>query len=54
MRERLRQGTQVRVDDKNLAPEDDSLRNHDDVVATVDDEQMTWGEVKGVLMQPNY
>jgi peptidyl-prolyl cis-trans isomerase C len=49
MRERLRKGHKVEIIVTELDPEDDQLRSEDDVVATLDGERITWGEVSASM-----
>jgi len=49
MRVRLREGVQVSVHEAMVDPEGDADRQDSDVVATLDEESITWGDVKGSL-----
>jgi hypothetical protein len=51
MRERLREGHQVDIIVTELDPGDDQVRDERDVVAQLDGEDITWGEVKGSMMR---
>lgn len=51
MRERLRKGHKVEIIVTELDPEDDQVRSVDDVVATLDGERITWGEVTASMQR---
>jgi hypothetical protein len=53
MRERLRKGVVVTVDEKALDREKDAERSVDTVVATIDGKPVTWGDVKAVVTHPS-
>ena len=53
MRERLRKGITVTVNEKALGREKDSERSVDTVVATIETEAVTWGEVKAIVTHPS-
>ncbi len=53
MRVRLRQGVKVSIDEKNLNPENDETRKSDTVVATIEDDSVTWGQVRTLLISPS-
>ncbi len=48
----LRKGVEVVVDEQELDPEEDMVRTDATVIATVDDEPVSWGEIKGILVKP--
>ena len=50
LRERLRKGVDVKVMKDALAPEGEKERKSDTVVATIDGQPMTWGEVRDAVM----
>lgn len=50
MQGRLRDGVRIEIDKQVLDPDGDSERKDTDIVATVDDRRISWGEVK-MLMQ---
>jgi peptidyl-prolyl cis-trans isomerase C len=52
LRERLREGISVSIDEAQLDPAQDGDRKSDTVVARVDQEAVTWGEVRGHLSNP--
>lgn len=49
LRARLREGIQVTIDEARVDPGDDADRQDGDVLATLGDESLTWGDVKGPL-----
>jgi parvulin-like peptidyl-prolyl isomerase len=51
-RERLREGVQVSVDEAQLDPEQDGSRESAAVVARMDQEAVTWGEVRTLMFTP--
>lgn len=51
-RERLREGIQVSVDEVQLDPEQDGTRETAAVVARVDQEAVTWGDVRALMFTP--
>ena len=53
MRERLREGTTVVLEEENLDPEGDEKRKASMVVARVDQEKITWGEIKIEATHPS-
>ena len=53
LRERLRDGIEVVIDAAQLDPAQDVNRKSDTVVASVDQEAITWGEIRGLLFNPN-
>ena len=52
MRSSLREGVDVVVHEQELNPEDDEVRADSAVVASIDGETISWGEVMPALMQP--
>ncbi len=52
LRERLREGLEVTVDQTQLDPSQDVTRKSDTVVARVDQEAVTWGDVRGLFSSP--
>jgi parvulin-like peptidyl-prolyl isomerase len=52
LRERLREGISVSIDEVQLDPAQDGNRESDTVVASVDKEAITWGEIRGHLFNP--
>jgi peptidyl-prolyl cis-trans isomerase C len=52
LRERLRDGIEVVIDEAQLDPAQDMNRETDTVVASVDKEAITWGEIRGLLFNP--
>jgi len=53
MRERLREGTTVVLEEENLDPEGDEKRKASMAVARVDQEKITWGEIKIEATHPS-
>ena len=49
LRDQLREGVTVTITAEKLNPKDDSLRNDADVLATIDKQQVTWGESRRAL-----
>lgn len=54
MRARLRQGVAVKINEKNLAPEDDQVRMDSEEVARAGERVYRWSEVKDLLTTPNH
>lgn len=52
IRNRLREGVDVSIDEKELDPDQDEVRGDTDVVATYAGNALLWGEVKGALGTP--
>jgi parvulin-like peptidyl-prolyl isomerase len=52
LRERLREGISVSIDEAQLEPAQDGDRESDTVVARVDKEAISWGEIRGLLFNP--
>jgi parvulin-like peptidyl-prolyl isomerase len=52
LRERLRQGVDVRVFEDEIAPAGDAERKSTEVVASIDGEPVLWGEVRQALAAP--
>jgi parvulin-like peptidyl-prolyl isomerase len=52
LRDRLREGVTVSINEKELNPEEDELRADSAVAATYAGTEITWGEVKGALGTP--
>jgi parvulin-like peptidyl-prolyl isomerase len=53
MRIRLREGTEVVINEDHLDPAADAGRRDTEVVASIDDQPVLWGEVKEVLGTPS-
>ena len=51
-RSRLREGVEVEIQEQELDPEDDAVRDDREVMATVYGEAITWGKIKGILTKP--
>jgi len=51
-RKRLREGIEVSVDEAQLDPAQDGSRESAAVVARVDQEAITWGDIRGQLFKP--
>lgn len=52
LRQRLREGVQISIDEAQLDPEQDGERGEGAVLAKVDQEEITWGEARAVLSMP--
>jgi parvulin-like peptidyl-prolyl isomerase len=52
MRDRLREGVQVVIDEAHLDPVQDGSRDDAAVVAKIDQTEITWGEFRPVLAKP--
>jgi peptidyl-prolyl cis-trans isomerase C len=52
LRERLREGISISIDEAQLDPAQDGTRESDAVVARVDQAPITWGEVRAILITP--
>ena len=52
LRDRLRDGIEVTINEKELNPDDDEVRADSEVVARYDGTALMWGEVKGALGTP--
>ena len=52
MRERLREGIEVRVYEDNLEVSEDALRDDADLVAQYGDRKLAWGDVKDQMVLP--
>jgi parvulin-like peptidyl-prolyl isomerase len=50
--QQVREGVTVTVNEEELDPDDDEVQHDTEVVATVDDQAIVWGEVKGLLGTP--
>jgi hypothetical protein len=50
LRNLVREGVTVTIETGTLKPEDDSLRDDADVLATIDKQPVSWGEVKPALL----
>lgn len=48
----LREGVKVVIDETELNPDEDQLRDADDVVASIDGQNITWQEVRAPLSTP--
>ena len=52
LRERLREGISISIDEAQLDPAQDGNRESDAIVAMIDKEAITWGEFRGLLSNP--
>ena len=52
LRQQVREGTKVSVSVSELDPADDQVRHDSEIVAHIDDEPITWGDVKLRLSHP--
>jgi len=54
LRERLREGVEITIDNGVVNPDNDSERTDADIVASVGERQISWGEVKTVMRGADY
>ena len=54
LRERLREGTEITIDAGVANPDKDSERSATDVVATIGERQISWGEVEPLMRGADY
>ena len=54
LRERLREGVEITIDAEVMDPDQDSERSETDIIATIGDRQITWGEIESLMRGADY